>query len=372
MARPNVLIFHRPAQLGESALAGVLVSVRAELAERQSDLFRRAGSGRVRVLTVWPAGLSFGEVLASLAPARGGLIVMSSGAVPRLSARDAEQLVVVAGSGRRQALTNNRYSSDVCAVGRAEVVRDLPPLPSDNALPRWLEEVAGFAVAELAGRERLALDIDTPLDIALAALAPGAANWLSTAAERARLSVPRYAQLRALTADPMAELLVAGRSGSRTLAWLERNVRCRVRFLAEERGLRAASPLAIAGATVAERERLRPPRSALGRLLEQSGPAGLAEVVANLADGAIVDTRVLLAHRLGGDESAWSSAGDRYASDLHRPAEIGDPWLRELTESAAASQMPILLGAHSLVGPGVRILLAGSRARTASTLLTVE
>ena len=53
--------------------------------------------------------------------------------------------------------------------------------------------------------------------------------------------------IRALASDPRRELVVFGRGGSRQLGWLERNVRCRVRFLAEERGLRASSPLAIRG-----------------------------------------------------------------------------------------------------------------------------
>ena len=193
-------------------------------------------------------GLTFGEVLARLAPARGGLIVFGTGAVPRLGLADARRLVAMATSGRRQALTNNRYSSDIVALGRAAVLRDLPPLPSDNPLPRWLEEIARYSVAELPGKERLALDLDTPLDVCLAALAPGAPRWLVDATADANIAIPRLADLRAVARDPSNELLVFGRSGARTLAWLERNVRCRVRFLAEERGMRASSPLAIAGA----------------------------------------------------------------------------------------------------------------------------
>jgi hypothetical protein len=83
--------------------------------------------------------------------------------------------------------------------------------------------------------------------------------------------------------------------------------------------------------------------------------------VAQLCDGAIVDSRVLMADRFGADEASWPSPADRFASDLLRPEGIGDGWLRKLTESAASSSVPILLGAHTLVGPGVRLVLAGSR-----------
>jgi hypothetical protein len=103
----------------------------------------------------------------------------------------------------------------------------------------------------LPARERLALDLDSPLDIALWSLAPGAPAWARTTVAAHGIAVPRSEELGALAADPRRELVVFGRAGSRTLAWLERNVRCRVRFLAEERGLRASSPLAIADRSAA-------------------------------------------------------------------------------------------------------------------------
>jgi len=359
MAGPYVLIFHRRGADGDAPLVRLLAEVRGELAERQARLFERAGASEVRIQTEWHADKAFGEMLAHLAPTRGGLIVLGSGAVPLLSGRDARRLVDLAGSGLRRALTNNRYSSDICAVGRAADLRSVPSLPSDNALPRWLEEHARYAVDELPGRERLALDLDTPLDIALAALAPGAPRWLRRASSEHGLAVPRLPELRALAADPHAELLVFGRSGSRTLRWLERNVRCRVRFMAEERGLRASSPLAIGGPSPANG---RKPRASLGLLLDDRGASALAGVVGELAEGAILDSRVLIAHRLGADEGKWPADVDRFASDLHRPADIGDQWLRELTQSAADADLPILFGGHSLVGPGVPLLLRGAAA----------
>ena len=222
-------------------------------------MLERAGAASATFIDEWRDGLTFGEVLAQVAPARGGIILFGSGAVPRLNGGDARRLVEVATSGERRAATNNRFSSDIVAVGRSAVLRDLPPLPSDNALPRWLEERAGFDVDELPGKQRLALDLDTPLDVALAALAPGAARWLVDAASARGWSVPRLDELRELASDPHAELLVFGRSGSTTLRWLERNVRCRVRFLAEERGMRASSPLAIADG---ETDRRPEPRAA--------------------------------------------------------------------------------------------------------------
>jgi hypothetical protein len=359
MAGPIVLIFHRPAKPDDPALVRLLAEARGELVQRQVEIFKAVGAGEVRI-SAEVAG-SFGELLVKTAPARQGVVVLTGGAVPRLRRGDAAQLIETAGSKEAVALTNNRYSSDVCAIGDVRVLRGLPPLPSDNALPRWLEERAGVTVRELGSRERLALDIDSPLDVALWALASDAPRWVRDFVDRHELDVPRTNDLRALAADPRRELLVFGRVGSTTLRWLERNVRCRVRFLSEERGLRASSPLAIGGR--APTGPSRPPRSTLGRLLAERGPAALASIIGELADGAIVDTRVLMADHFGPDEADWPAPADRFRSDLLRPDDIGDSWLRAITESAAASEIPIVFGAHSLVGPGTALLLRRSHSR---------
>jgi hypothetical protein len=42
------------------------------------------------------------------------------------------------------------------------------------------------------------------------------------------------------------------------------------------------------------------------------------------------------------------------------PSRVADQWLRELTASAVAARIPILLGGHTLVGPGLRLALGRS------------
>ena len=101
----------------------------------------------------------------------------------------------------------------------------------------------------------------------------------------------------------------------------------------------------------------RPPRATLGRLLDKHGPQRLSDVIAELADGAIIDTRVLMADHFGADEESWPVPADRFASDLLRPATISDAWLRSLAEAAGSSRLPIVLGAHTLVGPGIPLAL---------------
>jgi hypothetical protein len=369
MTGVDVVIFHQEPRPGGAPLVRLLAEARHALLRYQLGLFHAAGARRVEILPgredaegTGTGARSFGQRLAEVVGAESidRLVVLGSGAVPRLSPADARRLVAVASGPGRRALTNNRYSSDICAISDASALRELPPLPSDNALPRWLEERAGFEVGELPGRDRLALDLDAPLDIALLGLVPRLPSAVAALVREAGVQVPRMAELRELAQDPFRELLVFGRSGAATLRWLELRVRCRVRFLVEERGLRASSPLAIAGdPDRADRPPVRPPRATIGRLLADRGPDALAEIVAELADGAIVDSRLLMADRFGPDEDDWPPPSDRFASDLLRIEEVHDSWLRDLTRSAGEARIPILLGAHTLVGPGVPLLLGG-------------
>ena len=268
--------------------------------------------------------------------------MLGSGAVPLATPADRRAFVAAAGGDGRRALTNNRYSADIVALTCAlEGLAGVPELPGDNALPRWLAETAGYEVTDLRGRWRLAIDIDGPLDAILAGVAV-AGDDAPAAAVRSRLE-----QIRTVVADPHAELLVAGRTSAATLGWLERHTASRTRALVEERGLRTTRP------------DQRPPSSVLGVLLERDGVASFGPTLARLADAALVDTRVLLAHRLGADERAWPGAEDRFASDLLLPDRIVDPWLRDLTRSALEASIPVLLGGHTLVGPGVRLVVRG-------------
>jgi hypothetical protein len=333
---------------------------RIALAERHRDAFAAAGAMDVTVVSGPPDDRSFGARLRTLVRAErpAGLVVLGSGAIPLATPSDLTAFIDAAGDDGRVALANNRYSADVIAIARAEVLADLPDLPGDNALPRWLDEVAGFDVRDLRRRWRLALDVDGPLELVLLD-DPGRPDGVDL-----RPVTERIAALRAVATDRRAELLVSGRTSPATLAWLERAAAARVRAFVEERGLRAASRLAQAAATgpgAPAGDDPRPPASLLGALLERDGPASLGEHLGRLADGAIVDSRVLLAHRLGADERAWPPTEDRFASDLLLAGRIADPWLRELTQAALRARIPILLGGHSLVGPGVRLLLGTRR-----------
>lgn len=356
-----VRILHPEPDAASGPLTRWLADARATLADHHRRGFAAAGADDVAIVDGPADERSFGDRLRELVAevGSGGLIVLGSGSIPLATANDRQAFVAVAAGDGKRALANNRYSADVVAISRVETLAEIPDLPGDNALPRWLEEVAGYQVDDLRRRWRLAVDIDGPLDLVLVG-AGGAAP-----AGDLSLLESRLAAVRAVASDPRAELLVTGRTSSATLAWLERHSAARTRAWVEERGLRAASRLAQGtaagdvpgGATALASRRDRPPGSILGALLDHNGPGSLGDHLARFADAAIVDTRVLLAHRVGADEAGWPVAEDRFASDLLLAERIADPWLRELTVSAAAARIPVLLGGHTLVGPGVRLAI---------------
>jgi hypothetical protein len=353
-----VRILHPLPDAAAGPLARWVADGRSRLAQRLRSGFEAAGADDVAIVEGSADGRTFGARLRDLVggPGPGGLVVLGSGAIPLATAADRLAFVLAAGSDERQALANNRYSADIVAIARSDRLPAIPDLPGDNALPRWLEEVAGYRVQDLRRRWRLAVDIDGPLDLVLTDDSDKADDALEHGIDLEPVMTRLQAVSRA-AGDPRSELLVAGRTSGVTVAWLERHTGSRTRVLIEERGLRAANSLALAGPGEANR---RPPASVLGALLERDGPESLGHHLARLADAAIVDTRVLLAHRLGADEAAWPPAEERFASDVFLADRVADPWLRALTASAAAAPIPILLGGHTLVGPGVRLIVGRS------------
>ena len=345
MTDVDVVILHPEAPVDARPLTRALSTARRALADRHVAGFLHAGATRARVVAGPPDDRPFGGRLREIVgdTGRGGLVVLGSGAIPRATGEDRRAFVAAAAADVPGALANNRYSADIVAVSCArDVLATVPPtLPSDNALPRWLADVARVPVADRNGNARLAIDIDGPLELVLLG-----GRWADALPEGATARVEAVlAGLRRVARDSRAELFVAGRLSSRELAWLERRTASRTRALTEERGLRTA----LSGQ--------RPPRSTLGLLLDRVGPGGLGDIVAELGDGALIDSRVLLAHRLGPDERRWPVAEDRYASDLLDHEAIDDPWLRELTRAATEPPVPVLLGGHTLVGPGLRLAL---------------
>jgi hypothetical protein len=262
-----------------------------------------------------------------------------------------------------EATANNRYSTDAFLVagqpnGRLTLEAAFAALEecsTDNAAMHCLE-AAGFAVRDLSTARWARFDVDTPLDLALLRLGTRlpttrrpdgvvAAFMEMTILPGGRsLEVPHLAEIGAVLRDREKQLVVAGRIPSSSWAYLETESACRVRCFIEERGMRSARDAV--------------PHSLLADWMERLGPTELVNELATLGDAVILDSRVLMAARAGSsDAAAWPPAEERFASDFLDATPIATEWLSELTEAAAASSVPFLLGGHALVSDGLRILV---------------
>lgn len=256
-----------------------------------------------------------------------------------------------------EVVANNRYSADAFVVaGHLDAALDaLGTCPTDNAAVRCLES-AGFRSRDLGDVAWSRFDVDTPLDLALLRIAlrlpdvRRADQRLSAFLEMAslpgggRLDIPRLSEIGAVLRNRDAQLVAAGRIPSSAWAYLETESACRVRCFIEERGMRSARDAA--------------PRSLLADWAERLGAADLIGELTSLGDAVILDTRVLMAARGGSaDATAWPPAEERFASDFGAHVRVETAWLAELTEAAANSPVPVLLGGHALVSDGLRILV---------------
>ena len=279
----------------------------------------------------------FGTRLSALLekyPAAAHLYV-GAGSVPLLPVVVlAEAVEEVAQAASPRAVTNNLYSSDWMALNCAAAVQARPQrLPSDNALGWVLKTEAGVPVRSLPASAATRLDIDTPADLLLLAFHPHVGPALRVYLDAQPQDGGRWLAAGRRLFTPGGQVALIGRVASGVWAHVEAHTQAWVRVFSEERGM-SASGRQAAGQV----------KSIVGAHLARLGaPAFFAEL-SQMVEAVFFDTRVVLAH-----EQRWPSAGDRYASDLGRAADIADPYLRALTAAALEASIPIVLGGHGVV-----------------------
>lgn len=243
----------------------------------------------------------------------------------------------------RVVLTNNVHSSDWAAISRA---RDVLPLirdmRRDNSLAWLLKESGRYDVRAVSGiRPAISMDIDTPSDLALLARHPALQPRLRQIVNDPRLrSIPIDDVLDVMRSEAKT-LAIFGRVSPQAWVALNRVSRIWTRVVAEERGMVAAERI--------ERGEVR---SVLVPWIRARGFDGFFADLADMADAALIDSRVIFAA-----SHVYPSAADRFASDLLWTDLIRDPWVREFTRAAANAGIPVILGGHSMVSGGLHALV---------------
>ena len=239
-------------------------------------------------------------------------------------------------------VTNNVQSADLIAFNPAAVLFRYEPPATDNALALLLRYDACFEQVLLPLTLGTQFDIDTPADLLVMAASPFGGPHLRRFLDTLNLDTQNIEKIKEVLCGDYRELALIGRIGAPVIARLNRNFKVRLRVFSEERGMKALGRL--------ERNEVG---SLLGYWLEEAGPEKFFNCLAKTVAAAIIDSRVLFAHR-----KREISDADRFYSDLGEYGKIQDPFVREFTRAAVHSGIPVLLGGHSLVAGGIFALIA--------------
>lgn len=263
-------------------------------------------------------------------------------------------------SGHGHCVTaNNLFSADVVAFWPAEALLKTALPTNDNDLAYQLHYRAGLPFAATPRTLAFNFDIDVPADLAVLqhimespVFTPFSGSYLAEELHRLPVEMTRLTEKLQQTYLVMstlrANLMVAGRVSSWVWRRMELNLPCQTRVLSEERGMRASGREGRGGV-----------RSLLGLYTDLAGIQGLLHALEETCDAAFLDTRVLFAHR-----RLKVTRHDRFHSDALIPEQIGDPWVREMTEAVLTARIPIVIGGHSLVAGGIWALSEQVRTST--------
>ncbi len=316
------------------------------LSTNYRDLAERARAKGVRInQTPDDGSFHFGEHLKWVVDAYGlsRVIYFGGAALPLIRKEDFAKIAWQLGEMERVVIVNNAQSADLIAFTPTDILSQLPPVETDNFLGYMLRE-AGLSRIMIENSARINFDLDTPVDMVIMdqcrRLGPKTRQALDG------LKLPSHRLKRAMEvlfrqSDPYPEVALIGRVGPAMMSVINANLPVRLRVFSEERGMKSL-----------QREARGEAISWLGFYLEAVGPVRFFSDLAQTADVAFIDTRVLFAHF-----DLNPSPADRYYSDLGRVDEIGDPFIRQFTAAANAAEIPVMLGGHSLVYGGLWALL---------------
>lgn len=296
----------------------------------------------------------FGRRLAGLVDRWQAQRVLYSGgaSAPLMSTQHWAEILTRLSEAEQLVITNNVHSSDwVGFVPAVEMMPLIGQQVNDNAMAWALVEEAGLPVESLPATAATRFDLDTPADLLIARCHPRSGRHLRGFLDELDWQGAPLDEVLKVMSREGGSLALVGRVSAAAWAALERATRCWVRVFAEERGMRASG-----------RQGRGEVRSLLADYLQLVDVEGFFGELAELADAAFIDSRVILAAR-----GLWPSRQDRFNSDLLRWDEVDEPFLRRFTRAAAESGLPTVLGGHSVVSGGLMALVESLEATRRET-----
>ncbi len=311
------------------------------------DLAERAAAEGIRIdETTANEQFHFGEHLKYVTEEFGldSVIYLGGAALPLIRPSDFEWIAHQLRYFKNVVVVNNVQSADLIAFTPTRSLNCIELPENDNFLGFLLRE-AGMRRILIENSARINFDVDTPMDMLILEQCQNVGPESRRALDLLNLS--RDYLIRALDViresgrDRYAEVALIGRVSPPMMAVINANIPVRLRVFSEERGMKAL-----------RREERGEAVSLLGHFLEEVGPEKFFAHLGSVADVALIDTRVLMAHL-----QLSPSAADRFHSDLGMLDRIGDDYLREFTRAAYSAPIPVVLGGHSLVYGGLWAIL---------------
>ncbi len=269
------------------------------------------------------------------------VLYMGGASAPLISSSELKYIKEVLEQNEDVFMANNYYSADIVGFTPGKILNRVSLPMIDNSLPLSLGNDGGLRFLPMQRTLGLNFDVDTPTDILIMSVHPNLGSHSKKVVETLSWDLERYKVLKNLLNDPRSELVIYGRVGSNLFQYLDQNTRCRIRLYSEERGMKALG-----------RDLRGEVKTLMGELARTLGFKNFFEFLSQIANGAVLDTRVLFEH------FQWKlSQADRFASDLGEVDLIEHAGLREFTLAAINAPIPILLGGHSLVTGGLWALI---------------
>lgn len=264
-------------------------------------------------------------------------LYFGAGSAPLLRDEDLAELCRRLLAEEHVVVANNWFSADFVGFTPAAAIRRIDLPERDNTLAQLLIRQAALEDRSLPPSVGTTFDIDVPTDVMVLRLHPHAGRQARAYLESLDLNVERIERCLPVLVSQHQEVLIIGRVSTYIFEAMTRDLPCRKRVLAEERGMQAMG-----------RDVRGEVRSLVGYYVEEVGARRFFERLPSLCDAAFFDTRVLFSHlQLDLTDS------DRFYSDLGEPEMIEQAFAREFTAAALACAVPVILGGHSIVSGGL-------------------
>ncbi len=267
------------------------------------------------------------------------VICMGGPAAPLMTSEEFDEIALTLKKNMNVVVLNNVQSADLVAFTPAGAIDEIELPEKDNVLGNLLRGI-GLRRILIPNSSRVNFDLDTPVDISILGMHPDCGAEVLAAIEALDWPTHKLRQAVNILKQPSKEIGIVGRVGPAVIQYINSNMVHRLRVYSEERGMKALG-----------REERGEVVSLIGYAIERLGPCNFFDYLSKVCDVAFIDTRVIFAH-FKKRVSDW----DRFQSDLGAVHLISDPWVKEFTQCAWESPIPIIFGGQTLVSGGLWLL----------------